>query len=756
MTREEFEQRFLKGMNPRQVEAVTAPLCPVLILAVPGSGKTTVLIRRVGYLVHVLGVKPENILTITFTRAAANEMRQRYARLFGADDPASLPFGTINAFCLHIVRQRYGDSLKTLGKNEEAQLRNVLRSSWQSCSSEEGFPDDNIIEQLRLDISYIKNMGITDPEEMDRHDPDMPRLSAIYNDYLEALRNMRRMDFDDQLVYAKQILEQEPEILEACRRQYPCVCVDEAQDTSKIQHEIIRLLAAPANRLFMVGDEDQSIYGFRAAYPRALLEFDRLYPDAEIHKLEINYRSTPAIAESANRLIAASPARRPKEMQAASRSDTPLRMITVRDREAQGLFLTELMKRSSRGSAILFRNNDSAIPLIDLFSRAGIPFTARLTGSRFFDNTVVTDVVAILRFAHEPGNTELFRRIYYRIGIHISKETAARVCSRSLQKGTPVMELLLSEPGLSDAMKNRLQTRYAMLKQITSATEAEAIGIITDDLQYAAFARQRRFDSEKLEVLWSIARHVPTPGAFLNRLKELSQLVQNGSSGSGPVLSTIHSSKGLEYDRVFLYDMLNGVCPRLSFRDCESPEDREEYEEERRLFYVAMTRARKELFFFSCAAASDFVDVLSEGLTPPPANPVTKAMGRALLGKKWKRADDALVELIGHCGAVFLTEAKGTFALMTADEIMAAADSVWRDRFAVAAAAIRRAAEGIGIQPGTAIRLVYEREDGIVQARSGKYADILFTKGEQAGQVRKYNLEFLLENNRILVLGDPD
>jgi len=756
MDRREFEQRFLQDMNEQQRSAITAPLCRTLTLAVPGSGKTTVLIRRVGYLVHVLGIPAEHILTITFTRAAANEMRQRYITLFGAENPNSLPFGTINAFCLNIVRRRYGDSLKTLGKNEEAQLRRILRESWQRYNGEEAYPDDNIMEQLRLDISYIKNMCITDPEEMNRHDGDMPHLSDIFEDYCSALRRMRRMDFDDQLVLARSILESDPELLQACRRQYPCICVDEAQDTSKIQHDIIRLLAAPKNQLFMVGDEDQSIYGFRAAYPQALTEFPVKYPDAELRKLELNYRSTPAIVSAAARFIAGDPARFPKEMRAVSESETPLRVIHVRDIECQGLFLTELLKQHKFRCAVLFRNNDSAIPLIDLFSRNGIPFTARLTGSRFFDNTVVADVTAIIRFAASPNDTEAFNRIYYRIGLRLNREGAARLCSRCMTTGKPLTELLLADSGLSDGMRSHLEKRVAALKKLAAGTAEEAMEIICDDLQYAAFVRQRRYDAGKLEILWAIATHAKTPMGLLQRLEELNRLIQSCGAEREPVvmLSTIHSAKGLEYDRVFLYDILNGICPRLTLQECETPEERAEYYEDRRLFYVAMTRARKELFCFSCCAGSEFTEQVIGALPAPTQNAVTKTFGKTVVGRKLTDDAGKKQEILGYCGNVYLVSSDGSLSLLTVDALISGADRQWRDRFQAAAAAMERIRDGSSIQAGTRLRFIHEQEEGTIQNRSGKYVDILFTQGEQAGQVRKYNLDFLLENNRILLLSD--
>ena len=302
-------------LDPQQDAAVQAADGPVLLLAVPGSGKTTVLVARLGYLRYVRGVPPECILTMTYTVAAARDMRRRFAALFGEQESRLLEFRTINGVCSRIIRLYE----RTMGRTafrlmeDGGQKSALLGELFRGLTGE--FASESTLKSLETALTYAKNQMLRGEqlEEVKVEGVDFP---AFYRAYGRALRERELMDYDDQMVYALQILRQYPQILQKVQARYSYFCVDEAQDTSKIQHEIIRLLAGRNRNLFLVGDEDQSIYGFRAAFPQALTQFDKGYPDARVLYLEQNYRSTQSIVAAADQFIQRNQNRRPKHMRA--------------------------------------------------------------------------------------------------------------------------------------------------------------------------------------------------------------------------------------------------------------------------------------------------------------------------------------------------------------------------------------------------------------------------------------------------------
>ena len=303
MTRSEFDRKYTSQLNPQQLAAVHAVGGAVLLLAVPGSGKTTVLVTRLGYMLCCCGISPDAILTMTYTKAATREMQKRFVRLFGQGCPQVPEIRTINGVSSKIIdfyaRTHGSGSTFTVVENE-GELAKIVSDLYRELSGE--FATQSVIKELRKGIAYVKNMmlGKENIVELDTGFDQFPELYAQYN---LALRQRRWMDYDDQMIYAKTILENYPDILAHFQDAFPYICVDEAQDTSKIQHAIIQLLARKTGNLFMVGDEDQSIYGFRAAYPDALMQFEQTYPKARVLLMEENYRSTPEILHLANGFI---------------------------------------------------------------------------------------------------------------------------------------------------------------------------------------------------------------------------------------------------------------------------------------------------------------------------------------------------------------------------------------------------------------------------------------------------------------------
>lgn len=602
MQKETFIKQYAAGLNPQQLAAVQAVHGPVLLLAVPGSGKTTVLVTRLGYMVLCCDVPPAQILTMTYTVAATHEMRGRFAARFGAELAGQMTFRTINglsAVILQYYSRVYGRRQPELLTNE-GDITRMLTDIWQQVNRE--FPTESTLKELRTAITYIKNMALTD-EEIEGLETDLANLPELYRRYQAALKRAGQMDYDDQMVFALQILRAAPPVLAYFQQRYKYFCVDESQDTSKIQHEIIRLLAGRSLNLFMVGDEDQSIYGFRAAYPQALMDFEQVYPGAQVLLMEENYRSSEEIVAAANAFVARSRYRRPKTLRATQGAQCPIEIRRITRREEQIDWLFEEARRGGGETAVLFRNNESALPLVDLCERRGAPYRFKKADLTFFTHKIVLDAVDFLRFAYEPANGERFLRLYYKFGLALSRQRALAACGASARTGRPILEELIRDPETKTRMRESLGDIYAAFKRIPQLNAADALDAVRHGCGYGAYLNQKGMDTGKLAILEMLAAQEPNALRLLDRLEELRMLIAAKADVNSDVpfvLSTIHSSKGLEYDRVVLLDAFDGVLPSKPEICCRTPEDTRQYEEDRRLFYVAMTRARHKLVLFDC------------------------------------------------------------------------------------------------------------------------------------------------------------
>ena len=589
MTYEEFKSQYPVRLNRQQEEAVRQTDGPVLLLAVPGSGKTTVLVTRLGYMLHCKGIRPERVLTVTYTVAATKDMKARFVSFFGEEHADKLTFRTINGLCAVVIgtyaRRKGTEAFALL--DDERQIKSVIRDLLARTGT--AFPSDQQVNDARTHITYCKNMMLTEAE-IHAHKVDGMDFPRVYFEYQDFLLRSKRMDYDDQMVFTYRIFRQYPDILAHFQRRWPYICVDEAQDTSKIQHAILRLLASASGNIFMVGDEDQSIYGFRAAWPQALLEFEQVFPGAKVLKLETNYRSTRAIVEKADAFIRRNQNRRPKRMRTENQQGSAIRKIMLTDYNRQYSYLLKIAESCEESTAVLYRNNDSALPLIDLLEQKGVPYACRQREGFFFTCPLVRDVTDMLEFAFDDGNTDLFLRFYYKLDLKLKKAVVTKLLY-GMPKDKSVFEALLEsgelEPWQIGKVK-AMQTHYSKLPYLTSFA---AIQRLVRYMGYGDYLQEQHGDAAKLDILLSLANQTPTVGQFLLHLRELKDHIETLEPRPDCpfVLSTIHASKGLEYDRVILIDAVDGLLP--------SADEDEELAEERRLFYVGATRAKKQLEF---------------------------------------------------------------------------------------------------------------------------------------------------------------
>lgn len=639
MTDAEFEARYLTRLNVQQRLAVTTVDGAVLLLAVPGSGKTTVLVNRLGYMLLVKNIPAEQIFVMTYTVAATREMRSRFTELFGSACDTVPEFRTINGLCSTVINyySRYFGKAEPFRLQEnEAELTALLRSVYREINQD--YPSDSTLRELRTQITYIKNM-LLDEEEIAELDTSLSHLPELYTAYCTAMTNARWMDYDDQLVLALKIFKARPEVLSYFRSRFRYFCVDEAQDTSKIQHTIIRLLAEESGNLFMVGDEDQSIYGFRAAYPDALLYFRQEHPGAQVLRMEENFRSTPEIVSAADAFIAANSYRTPKKMHTSRPAGEAVSFLPVRNRTAQFEKLFQIAEQGSAGTAVLVRNNDSAVPLIDRLERSGVRYSCRRFDETFFSHRVVCDVRDFLQFAAEPSNRELFLRIYYKADCGITAKLAELVCARSSVSGKDILTELLSVKELKPYQRENIAEWRRQLRRIPAMDGESAVHCVWEGMKYGRFVEKNGLDAGKQEILALLGRHESNASGLLRRLEELRILIRNHENLGGITVSTVHSAKGLEYDTVYLADVLDGILPVIGKKEAVEQGKLREYEEERRIFYVAMTRARKKLYLFDIASEkSAFVSEIKKLRRPilpakpkyVPPEPITDARLRAM------------------------------------------------------------------------------------------------------------------------------
>ena len=658
MQRDAFEVKYMDHLNPQQRQAVETVDGAVLLLAVPGSGKTTVLVHRLGYMVLVAGIDPRNILTMTYTVAATREMRERFAQLFGEECARGMEFRTINGVSSKIIAyySRYVSRRPAFGLLEdEGEIRRILRGICLGLNEE--YPDDGRIKELRTAITYIKNMMLTD-QEVQELETDIDDLPAVYRRYCEELRRRGQMDYDDQMSYAYTILKSYPAVLEVFRRQFPYICVDEAQDTSKIQHAIIRLLAGEQGNLFMVGDEDQSIYGFRAAYPEALLHFEEDYPGGKVLLMEENYRSAPSIVAAANAFVGRNRFRHPKAMRPTRTEEDKVAHIRTKNRESQYRWLFAVGENCREETAILCRNNDSTLPLIDHFQRRGIGYNCRRFDEAFFTNRAVVDTADILRFALNPTDEQLFMQIYYKLGLRLNKRIAATACERSLGSHKSLLEVVLQIPDTKGFVRDAVQDAMMAMEQIRRDNGRDAVRRVWNELNYGEYVRTNGLDGGKQAILELLGANEPDAAGLLRRLGELRDITASHTNRreNRLTLSTVHSAKGLEFQRVYLLDVIDGVLPSITEEDAETDDEIKTYEEERRLYYVAMTRAKRKLYLFTCGQASSFTTEVLRTLPVAVTDEedIFAPLTENLLDRSYAHREMGKGKVIGQCGGELL------------------------------------------------------------------------------------------------------
>ena len=609
----------MSQLSEVQQRAVTHRDGPMLVLAGPGSGKTLVLTWRVRYLTEVCRINPGEILVITFTRAAAREMKERYLRMTGSESTA-VSFGTFHAVFFQILKLAYGYRSENILREEEK-----YRFLKDAVFRQKLEPDDEaeLLSSISSEISRVKNER-PDLQAYKATSCDSKSFRAIFNEYDNRLRRSGKIDFDDMLGYCYELLKERPDILGAWQRKFRYILVDEFQDINQLQYDIVRMLAAPEDNLFIVGDDDQSIYRFRGAKPRIMLHFEEDYPAAKRVLLDTNYRCTGAIVEGAGRVIANNKERFPKDIRAQKDRGPAILTHLFKNQEEEYACVIDKIRlwREKGGSygdiAVLFRTNTQPRKLVEELIAEGIPFRMRDSLPNLYDHWIVRDIFTYLRMSKGSLKRSDFLQIMNRPKRYIGREC--------LESEEISWEALLTWYDDKPWVCERIEKLQKDLKLAGRLSPSGALHYIRHIIGYEGYLKEyaeyRGRNPEELSAvldeLAELAKGFSTLAdweAHIARVREelAKQAREREQNKDSVSLSTMHSSKGLEYRIVFIIDANEGITPhrRVIFE--------EDMEEERRLFYVAMTRAKELLYIFSVkklygkkAEISRFVEELLE------------------------------------------------------------------------------------------------------------------------------------------------
>ncbi|WP_295884957.1 ATP-dependent helicase [uncultured Anaerococcus sp.] len=576
-------------LTEKQIQAANHINGPCLVLAVPGAGKTTMLLERIKILEKK--VDPAKILSLTFSRTQAYDMKMR----FELDNDTKSNFMTIHAFCYLIIRNYYKKSnreLKILESDDSYNKYNLIQKIYLDIngnlmSSEDlrnFFTDIGYMRNSLSDITYLKNSQIKNIEK-------------IYFAYENFKKENSYIDFDDMQTIALRLLNEYPNLLKSVKNKYKYIQLDEGQDTSILQFKIIEKIIYPENNLMVVADDDQSIYSFRAAEPNYLLNFKSTFPNARIITMDENHRSQANIVKVANDFIRQNQNRYEKNLFTNKKATNKVHKNYAKDSKDAFTYIQKNIE-DGKTNAILFRNNISSLNLVSFLMDKNIDFAVNNGSIDFFDSKILRDMINIINFSNDFNNVELFTEIYYMVKTYLTREEVEKLELKP--RNYSVFDYL--HEYINEEKAYELLRKEKEFKNLQTKTLDKQIAYIYNTMGYRDYIKM--FSNKYYEVVLNKDLYIESIINFtkdLNNLDEFYSKIEdfekilNRRSKSNIILSTIHKSKGLEYDNVFVVDLVKGEFPMIF--DYKDKLDR--LEEERRMFYVAMTRARDNLHLIS-------------------------------------------------------------------------------------------------------------------------------------------------------------
>jgi DNA helicase-2/ATP-dependent DNA helicase PcrA len=657
------QEDLLRGLNTEQARAVETTEGPLLILAGAGSGKTKTLTHRIAYLIANHKATPYNILAVTFTNKAAREMRERVAVLLGEnpDNRSFMPFmGTFHSICVRLLRQdgeQVGLPRNFVIFDESDRLSAIKQASKTAMIDEKSFPPRTLASL----ISSAKNDLVTPQEFLGVGSGPVHRAAAqIYPLYEKILKDAAALDFDDLIARTVYMLQTQSALRKKWQQQFKYIMIDEYQDTNAAQYKLIKLLTSADQNVAVVGDDWQSIYSWRGADFRNILNFERDYPKTTVIKLEQNYRSTKSILDAAHAVITKNSQRSDKKLWTEAGSGKPIDIVQVANERAEGEAIVRRIKnavdarfRNYRDFAILYRTNAQSRAVEETFIRYGIPYRI-VGGQRFYDRKEIKDLMAYLRLVYQPEDRVSFERIVNvptrGIGTKSLENFYAwqRAGNLTLQEA---LDTANEHPHLTSKARKGLLELGDILRTIRGQLDEITLPILLESLirriDYYAYLDDRtpQGDSrqENVRELVGVAKSYEDLGldGFLEEVSLVSDIDNAELSSNAVTLMTLHAAKGLEFPVVFMTGLEETIFPHS-----RALYDQAEMEEERRLCYVGMTRAREELYL--CYATSR---MLFGGMQHnPPSRFLSEIDGQfqvdsvSLGGSAWQNSYDQTIE----------------------------------------------------------------------------------------------------------------
>ena len=586
------------SLNHAQTEAVAHNKGPCMVLAGPGSGKTLTIAKRIEYLIMKHKVRPEEILVITFTKYAAWEMKNRTRSICGPSSYA-VTFGTFHGIYYGILKWAYRLNQSNLLSDEEKYriLREILPGiDWDQ--EPEADEEKDYLQELAIEIGNVKN-NCMDIEEYEPVKYTTEKFRKLYRTYEETKNKYRKIDFEDMLIQCRDLFMKRPDILKKWQEKFQYILVDEFQDVNQAQYDVVRMLAAPQDNLFVVGDDDQSVYGFRGAKPGIMKEFMKDYPKARQILLDVNYRSSGYIVKGALRVIGNNKIRFEKKIEAFRKPDETVHVQEVKDPVQEAEYVLERIREyrekgvSYTEMAVLYRTNVDARAMSELMTEYQIPFVMKEHLNNIYEHFIALDMISYLRLSQGEYDRKYFLQIANRPNRYLTRE--------SMKTGNVSYESLRRYYRDKDWMVDRIDQLEWDMKMICDKTPYAAIQYIRKRMGYDEFLKEyaayRKISSEDLfavlEEIWQNSKGYGTIKEWFEHIESYGKMLkeQNKKNGEkeGVKLMTMHAAKGLEFDTVFVIEANEGSCP---YKKATADE---EIEEERRLFYVAMTRAKRKL-----------------------------------------------------------------------------------------------------------------------------------------------------------------
>ena len=650
---------ILKNLNKAQKKAVKHKNGPELVLAGAGSGKTRVLTRRIGYLINHYDVSAYNILAVTFTNKAANEMKERVKEMVGGVN-SSLWVSTFHSFCVRILRREaeklgYNKNFVIFDSLDQKKLvKEVLKSKNLDPKKTKPRSVMNKISNAKNELKTPEQMAASAGSFFDQTAAD------LYEEYQKRLKENNAMDFDDLIQQTVRLFEEYPLVLEHYQDRFEYILVDEYQDVNHAQYQLVNLLGKKNRNICVVGDPDQGIYGFRGADIRNILNFEDDYPDAKTIRLEQNYRSKGNILKAAQAVIKNNSSRKEKELWTDQGDGPKLELYEAKDEKEEADFVCRTAKKlnekenlSYDDQAVLYRTNSQSRPFEDMLMKYGIPYQI-VGGVRFYERKEIKDIMAYLRLIYNPDDDISFLRIINRPKRGIGAGTLGKVQNFAEERGLTLYEAALKSkqnPALSGTYAKRVLNFTEIIEELRDEQDEIALARLTEKLLdksgYRHNLEEKKTDKaesrlENIEELFSVINEYMknsednTLAGFLEEVTLMSDIDSMEEEQSALTLMTIHSAKGLEFPAVFLVGMEEGIFPHSN-----SMFDQQEMEEERRLCYVGMTRAEERLYLSRAQLRLRF----GERTMNPPSQFIEEIPDELLTGNLFDDSDEEEEEL---------------------------------------------------------------------------------------------------------------